>query len=363
MEVIHSPEQSEDSQLNIIAGKVANDYYLEEKFRQQNSYDHQKAFRRLLQLNRRFRIRRLYRIVAAIFLPLAIGLFVYLEIRSPQPQPVTNYTCWTDIQPGKRLAFLKLHNGQEMQLSNESAKLQEINGMQINVDSSGLHYDGNRQAEDTDLIYNTLIVPRGGEYFLTFSDGTKVWLNADTKLKYPVTFGKHSREVTIKGEAYFAVAKAENCPFIVKTDLGSVKVLGTEFNIRNYTNNDKLTATLVKGKISFTLPRGEEIILKPNQQLIAEKGKTTEVREIDTRFCTGWKDGLFQFREERLEDIMEQLSRWYDIGVFYTCEPVKNLHFSGDLSRFKSINTFIEMFEKSSDLKFTLHGKTLIIGL
>lgn len=363
MEEIQSPGLSEDSQLTVLAGKVADEHYLEEKFRQQNSYDYQEAFRRLLQLNRRIRIRRLYRIAAAIFLPMAIGLLVYLEIHSPQPQPVINNTSWADIHPGKRLAFLKLHNGHEMQLCSEPAKLLETNGMQINVDSSGLHYDDNGLAEDTDLIYNTLIVPRGGEYFLTLSDGTKVWLNADTKMKYPVTFGKHSREVTIKGEAYFVVAKVEKCPFIVKTDLGSVKVLGTEFNIRNYTNNDKLTATLVKGKIAYTLPRGEEIILKPNQQLIAEKGKPTEVHEIDTRFCTGWKDGLFQFREERLEDIMEQLSRWYDIGVFYTCEPVKNLHFSGDLSRFKSISTFIEMFEKSSDLKFTLHGKTLIIGL
>lgn len=363
MEEIQSPGKSEDSHLNVIAGKMADNHYMEEKFRQQHSYDYQKAFSRLLLLNRRFQIRKLCRIAAAIIFPLAIGLLVYLGIRSPQPQPVTNYTGWADIHPGKRLAYLKLHNGQEMKLSKESVTLQEVNGMQMNVDSVGLHYDGNRQAEDTDLIYNTLIVPRGGEYFLTLSDGTKVWLNADTKLKYPVTFGKCTREVMITGEAYFAVAKDEDCPFIVKTDLGSVKVLGTEFNIRNYSDNEKFIATLVKGKIACTLPKGEKIILTPNQQLIAEKDRVADVREIDTRFCTGWKDGLFQFREERLEDIMEQLSRWYDIGVFYTCEPVKNLHFSGDLSRFKSITTFIEMFEKSSDLKFTLHGKTLIIGL
>lgn len=357
---VKSPE---DLKLRELADKIADDHYLEEKIRQQNSYDYQKAFQRLISTSRIINIRRFCRIAVVIFIPLALGIFIFLQMKTEPSVPEINYSDWADIQPGEHRAFLKMHNGREMKLSKDAMQLQETNGIKINIDSTGLHYNKNEIPTNGHLIYNTLIVPRGGEYFLTLSDGTKVWLNADTEMKYPVTFGKTAREVSIKGEAYFAVTKATDRPFIVKTELGEIKVLGTEFNIRSYAGNDKLVTTLVNGKIACTLPQGREIILEPNQQLIAGKDRTTEIREVDTRFTTGWKDGMFQFRDERLEDIMEQLSRWYDIGIFYTCEPVKNLHFSGDLSRFKSIDTFVEMFEKSSDIKITLNGKTLLIGL
>ena len=188
-------------------------------------------------------------------------------------------------------------------------------------------------------------------------------MNADSELRYPVQFTGDTREVTVIGEAYFDVQKQADKPFIVKTELGNITVLGTQFNISSYPEKERLITTLVTGKISCSLPDGKNIILSPDQQLTVNKDGTTALKEVDTHYFTCWKDGIFQFENAKLEDIMDQLARWYDIHVFYTSENVKHLHFSGDLSRFKNIDTFIEMFEKSSDAKLTLKGRTLIVGM
>ena len=159
------------------------------------------------------------------------------------------------------------------------------------------------------------------------------------------------------------MTKQEGKPFIVKTSLGNITVLGTQFNVSIYPGKETLETTLVEGKVSCNLPDGENAILKPNQQLLIAKDGKYSVKTVNTKYYTCWKDGNFLFEEMRLEDILEQLSRWYDIHIFYSNEEVKDLHFSGDLSRFKNIDTFIEMFKKSSDVKLTLQGKTLTVGL
>ena len=310
---------------------------------------------------KRFLLPAIWKVAAAILLLIGTTTVFYLS-RHPEPVTYNDDIFVTAIKPGERKAYLIKHDGEEIELKSERKIIPE-RGANIQVDSSGLNYAVSDTAGLQEEYYNTLVVPRGGEYNLTLSDGTKVWVNADSELRYPVQFTGDTREVTVIGEAYFDVQKQADKPFIVKTELGNITVLGTQFNISSYPEKERLITTLVTGKISCSLPDGKNIILSPDQQLTVNKDGTTALKEVDTHYFTCWKDGIFQFENAKLEDIMDQLARWYDIHVFYTSENVKHLHFSGDLSRFKNIDTFIEMFEKSSDAKLTLKGRTLIVGM
>lgn len=354
-------ESPHDGILEQLAQKMQDSKYIEERIRRQQHFDYLKAYKKLLQPKRRLPI-TLFKIAAAIILLIGTITIFYLS-RTPSPEMYYGDLSVTAIKPGERKAFLIKHNGEEIELGQDMGIINETNGTHIRIDSNGLNYTQIPETTTREVIYNTLIVPRGGEYHLTLSDGTKIWLNADSELRYPINFTGNTREVIIVGEAYFEVKKQAGKPFIVRTGLGNITVLGTQFNVSNYPEKEQLITTLVTGKVSCSLPDGRNMILSPDQQLTVNQNGATEIKNVKTCQVTSWKDGMFLFEDMRLEDILEQLTRWYDIHVFYTNESVKDLHFSGDLSRFKNIDTFIEMFEKSSDVKLTLKGKTLIVGL
>ena len=358
----HTREPIDDEALNQLAEKLEEKGYVYKKLREQQRFDYLKAYRQVVQPKRRRVSPGLLKIAAAIIILIGTGTFIYFQ-QSPRYEVHYDDIIFAEVHPGGRKAFLIKHDGQEVELGRDTGRISEQNGVDIHVDSTGLWYETENIQAPGETLYNTLIVPRGGEYTLTLSDGTKVWLNADSELKYPVRFSGDTREVSVSGEAYFEVTKQAGKPFIVKTSLGNITVLGTEFNVCNYPEKGKLVTTLVKGKVSCNLPNGKNIILAPDQQLLVKKDGDCELKTINTKYFTCWKDGMFLFEEMRLEDILDQLARWYDIHIFYTSEVVKSLHFSGDLSRFKNIDTFIEMFEKSSDVKLTLKGKTLMVGL
>ena len=213
------------------------------------------------------------------------------------------------------------------------------------------------------LLYNTLIVPRGGEYSLVLSDGTEIWLNADSRITYPICFKGTTREVSISGEAYFKVSKYAGKSFIVKTHHGNIRVLGTEFNVKDYPDDKKLTLTLVKGKIDYGrqgMQRHFE--LEPNQQLTVEGQDPPVLQTVNPYYDICWKDGQFMFQQQKLEDLFRQLERWYDIEVSYTDESLKQLHFSGELSRYKNLDTFVDVFERSAGIKMKIDGKRLIVS-
>lgn len=350
-----------DKLLESLAQKMQDSKYIEEKIRYQQHFDYLKAYKKLLHPKRRLSS-PILKTAAAVILLIGSAATIYLS-QSPAPEMYHEDILIATIKPGERKAFLIKHNGEEIELGRDTGMINEKNGTHIRIDSTGLNYMPTDEPITREILYNSLIVPRGGEYNLTLSDGTKVWLNADSELRYPINFSGDTREVFVSGEAYFEVKKQAEKPFIVKTDLGNITVLGTRFNISNYPEKEQLITTLVTGKVSCNLPSGKNIILAPNQQLTVNNDGSTEMKTVNAYHITSWKDGMFLFEETRLEDILEQLARWYDIHVFYTNENVKSLHFSGDLSRFKNIDTFIEMFEKSSDAKLTLKGKTLIVGL
>ncbi len=362
--LINRPEKElSDGRLRELSKKMQQPGYAGQKLKEQQGFDYYPAFRQIADRQRRFRIRRTMRIAALIGLPLCLGVMAYFFLVHSVDSSPSSEMAMTVVKPGGNKATLEMANGQIVELSGQQQEIREINGTTIRIDSTGIQYAHRTEKADGQELANRIRVPRGGEFHLILSDGTKVWLNADSELKYPVTFGKDKREVNITGEAYFEVSRDTLCPFIVRTNAGKVRVLGTEFNVRAYREEERLVATLIQGKVACSLPEGEKIvILQPDEQVVIDKNGIGKIRKVNPRLYAGWKDGLFVFENERLEEILNQLSRWYDIEVFYTDMHLKDLHFSGDLSRFKAIDVFFKMFENSADIAFSLKGKTLTVS-
>lgn len=207
--------------------------------------------------------------------------------------------------------------------------------------------------------YNTLVVPRGGEYMLELSDGTKVWLNSDSELRFPVTFVGDRRNVEIEGEAYFEVAKDEGKPFHVLANGADIKVLGTSFNVMTY--RGRTITTLVEGEVCLTY-KDESVLMVPDRQaeVITETGKIL-MREVDARNFTLWKDGVFYFENAALETIAERLSQWYDVNIIFNDEALKQLRYSVEMKRYNNIQDLLTKIEKTQKVKFLIQGKSIYI--
>ena len=223
-----------------------------------------------------------------------------------------------------------------------------------------VHYNVEEKDGAARSLFNRLVVPRGGEFMITLEDGTKVWLDAETELRYPTNFDAQNRVVYLKGEAYFEVAKMEGKPFVVKIDQMSVNVLGTKFNVNNR-EAGVVQTVLVEGSVKLKSPRGE-VLMEPNQKAEYHGGDEWVVEEVDVSPYVAWKDGNFVFDNESLERIMNKLSSWYDVNVFYANEEVKNVKLTGDMMRYKDIQELLYFFEKISDVKFLIKNRTVTVS-
>lgn len=260
---------------------------------------------------------------------------------------------------GNKQSILVLGNGQRYKLG-KKLTLNE-NGVVISNDSKELIYEKQKAVTVNQLTYNTIITPLGGEYKLTLMDGTKVWLNSGSKLRYPSQFASKTRKVELQGEAYFQVAKDSVHPFVVDLNKAQVKVLGTSFNVNAYL--DKIVTTLEEGIVEVSDELfGEQQKLMPNEQFYFNitTGKY-EKRTVDSRIYTAWKDGRFVFENESLESIMSRISRWYDVDVLFLNKSCKSLRFSGDLNRYEDINEILELIEITHKVKFTIKGRNLSV--
>ena len=189
-------------------------------------------------------------------------------------------------------------------------------------------------------------------------DGSKVWLNASTQLAYKSSLWSRERQVNLTGEAYFEVSK-NGQPFIVNANGMQVEVLGTAFNISAYPNEEYQT-TLVNGSVKVSAEKGESLILKPSQQAtIALGSNSIQVRTVDTSFYTSWVKGKINFKDQRLEDIMKTLSRWYDMNVVYENEKLKNIRFGCNLNRYEEITPFVKLLEKTEEVHVKIEGNTI----
>ena len=270
------------------------------------------------------------------------------------------------LSPGTPKAYILFSSGQRMDLTTtEHDTMIMEKGMQVRVGSSGkISYVPGDSGSilKQEIVYNTIVVPRGGEYKLELADGTLVWLNSDSELRYPVKFAGSQRDVWLKGEGYFEVSKNPEKPFRVVVDDMIVKVLGTSFNINAYKDRGNILTTLVSGKVDIQDMSGKSlVVMNPNQQVDFRHGKIS-VQEVDVTRFVSWIDGKFYFNDMTLENIMSQLQRWYDIEVFFVDEELKSYPFTGVIRRDFTAGQIFEIIEKTTRVKFNVRGKCVTVN-
>ena len=210
-----------------------------------------------------------------------------------------------------------------------------------------------------------LTTPRGGEFKVTLEDGTEVWLNAESQLRYPAEFEGAERRVQVSGEAYFHVAKDAERPFYVETAGQVIRVTGTEFNVNAYADDSQVFTTLVSGGITTRLLSGNggELVLTPGHQTVMQMGSNRiSVRSVDTDIVTSWTRGKFVFENQTLEQMMRALSRWYDFEYEFADEQSRQTVFMGSMPRYGDFSEVLEILEKSGGLRFRQHGRMIIIS-
>ena len=298
---------------------------------------------------------------AAVLLPAVIFLSIYFNT------DISTYETGaqiTEIVPGVKKAQLVLSNGERIELSDTLLDITEdTEKVKIFNDKSTLSYTAEEEVPQ-ELRFNTLVVGRGEEYKLLLADGTKVWLNSESTLRYPVQFMGDKREVELIGEAFFEVAHNENIPFHVNSSEMSIKVLGTSFNVSVYPDDENVHTTLVEGsvKVSSKVGVGNEKILRPDQQFIYNRSNNNvQVNDVDTEFYSAWKDGAFSFDNESLFSIMRKLERWYNIRVFYHGQDIQKLRFTGELKRFGTCNDVLEVISKTTHIKYEIKGERNVV--
>jgi len=316
-------------------------------------------------------------VAASILLVAGAGLWFYTNTpRHPDSSLSSRVPRDLNIAPGKNTATLTLADGKPISLSDAKTG--------IVVDASKLAYsDGTvipsslrDEAKQSQLI--TASTPRGGTYQVVLPDGTKVWLNAASSIKFPSDFKGANRVVELSGEAYLEVAKDKAHPFIVETAAANgtpaqrVEVLGTHFNINAYTEEGSVRTTLLEGsvRVSSLSPsslRGgttrqsqQAITLRPNQQSTMTNNNIN-VKTIDPKETMAWKDGYFRFNDEKIESIMRKVSRWYDVDVEYKGEMTKE-GFNGAITRYSSIRDVLEIMEGSKAVHFKIEGRRIIVS-
>lgn len=301
----------------------------------------------------------MYRIAACLLILVAIGGGIMLWHKE-KTQTNTEIHTAHSILPGKDKAIILLSNGEKLDIDLLADSLQyQTSEFAIEKDSGIIKYRDQPKAEPT---YNTIIIPKGGEYQVILSDGTRVWLNSESELKIPTSFTGNERRVFLSGEAYFDVIKNVRKPFIVETDLGNVKVYGTEFNVKRYANESQLKATLVKGIIGFSNKDIAELKLQPGYQLNLVAGeRNPQIKQVKIYNEIAWKNKQFCFENKTLEAIARDLERWYNVEIIFSDPTLKYLEFSGTLSRYGEIETILRFFEESVNVKFVIDQQVITV--
>jgi len=271
-----------------------------------------------------------------------------------------------DVNPGSTKAILTLADGRKIILDSvQRGALAEQAGINVSKAADGMLVytlsDKSVTQNIDNLAYNILETPKGGEYQLNLPDGTKIWLNAGSTLKYPTSF-EHAKErkVTLNGEAYFEVAHNKDLPFRVVTDKQLVEVLGTHFNINAYGSEPNTETTLLEGSVKVAQNEsGKEMLLKPGQQSLV--GKDFTVAAVDTESVVDWKNGDFNFKDEDLKASMRKIARWYDVEIIYDDSAPDDLQLGGWVSRSKNISTVLKVIESTGKVHFKVQGRRVTV--
>ena len=311
------------------------------------------------QKSRRMTLR--WSIAASIIL--LVGLFVGRTINGVRDMHEEQVFVKNVMQPGTSKAILMMADGKEVVLE-QGQNLNILLNERVRVATSnrGIVYEEHGKGVVTEE-YNKLTTPVGGEYSLVLSDGTKVFLNADSELKYPVEFSDGKRIVDLKGKAYFEVHKDSSRPFVVRMNGAEVTVLGTSFNVNTYGDDGQIYTTLVNGSVRVSsVKNGQAEVLKPGMQSVmdVQSGQLT-VREVDVEPSVAWREGRFVFRAMTLDLIMRQLQRWYDFEVFYQNSELKDYEFRGVIKRDMDLDKVLSVIKATTNVDFEVKGKVITI--
>lgn len=300
------------------------------------------------------------RYAAMFILPLVAAIFLYQRYYSHEDKVELVQT----ITPGTSKAMLILADGVPVVLEQQQEKvLKELDGTMINVMKEHISYEKMANDDPGKLVYHELVIPRGGEFSLTLSDGTEVYMNADSKLRFPTKFGRNERVVELEGEAYFQVARNEKSPFIVKVASMEIEVLGTEFNVSAYPEDAVIQTTLVRGSVEVSSEKsGESVILHPGEQsALNRENNSLNVSTVDVSYVMAWKEGRLRFKEKPLREVMKIISRWYDVEVVYEDEEVKDYPFGCNFNRHATIEPLLKVFEATGTIETRIDGRKILI--
>lgn len=269
-----------------------------------------------------------------------------------------------DIFPGGDKATLLLADGSMIRLDHAGeGTLKEGDGIRISQQDGEVIYEftGKQPANaGQQEAWNTISTPRGGQYQLKLPDGSKVWLNAGSDLRFPAAFTGSARVVELKGEAYFEVARYKKQPFRVSVNGLTVEVLGTHFNVKAYEDEQVVQTTLVEGKVKVKTRSGEELLLPGKQASMDRSTGELLVKAVNTENVMAWKNGLFRFSNESIDEVMKKIARWYNIEVTYQ-DVRPEAKFNGMISRDVPLSQVLEMLEMTGGARFRMHGRSVTV--
>lgn len=308
---------------------------------------------------------------AIILVVLSLGVYFVSvpKIHQKQTALIVQPKPANDVLPGGNKAMLTLADGSSIVLDSVSTGVISLQGgSRVQKLKNGLvayTFQGNPVAQHTAVVYNTISTPRGGQYQITLADGTMVWLNAASSIRFPVVFSGSERMVEITGEAYFEVAKNKDMPFKVKAASAEIEVLGTHFNVNAYAEESAVKTTLLEGRVKISTPANgnthSPVFLSPGQQASMNKSGMIHVLDnADTEEALAWRNGRFFFKSADINTIMRQIARWYDIDVVFT----KNIdmHFTGQLTRNVKASQVFEKLALTDEVHFKIEGKKVFVS-
>ncbi|WP_187376891.1 MULTISPECIES: FecR family protein [Butyricimonas] len=349
----------EDEKNRVLFEQLNDESYVQEGVEEFRRYDSREGWQKV---EGRIRVRRRRLLVrwsyaASVIILFGVGIIAWnVFSERGEKTSVVHTVLQEDIAPGSSRAILVLESGETIFLGRERDSLTRgVTGESFVNDGERLIYSG---VEEKKAKIHTLQIPRGGEYTLCLSDGTKITLNANSKIQYPDRFTGRERWVELEGEAYFEVAKDSGHPFVVRSRGAEVRVLGTSFNVKSYRGEAQQT-TLVEGAVEVANEQ-RKVRLMPGEQAVWE-GNDFRVREVNTASYTAWTKQRLVFDNEPLEGVLKILQRWYDVEICIENPSLKEVRFTADLPRYEHIKKILDLLEMTTDVKFELNENVLSV--
>ncbi|MEO6520121.1 MAG: FecR domain-containing protein [Mucilaginibacter sp.] len=307
-----------------------------------------------------------WKYAAVLLMALAAGGVWYklkpITVLNPQTAVTKKSRFKNDVPPGSEKAKLILADGSVMNVNGQSSGMVKTYGNLKIISEHGLltykSVAGIQQVSNHQ--FNTITTPKGGKYKVELPDGSLVWLNSESSLKFPVAFSKHERRVYLTGEGYFEVAKDKHKPFKVFANNSIVQVLGTHFNVEAYKNEGAEKTTLLEGSVKIFNKQHSKLIVPGQQASIMANSKNIRINTIDVKEIVAWKDDLFVFDSEGIESVMREVARWYNVDVEYK-DPIPQIHFSGSISRSNNISQILNMLELTGGVHFSIDGRKVTV--